>query len=50
MAENEITFQDRLYMGGEAVYAAIERGEYENASQVEAALMDNHLDASDEKK
>lgn len=38
-------FQDRMFMAGEAVYAAIERGEVQD---VEAALMDAHAQASEE--
>lgn len=42
MSEN---FQDRMFMGSEAVYAAIERGEVQD---VEAALMDVQAKASEE--
>ncbi|MEU3161807.1 hypothetical protein ABZ753_31045 [Streptomyces griseoincarnatus] len=42
MSEN---FQDRMFLAGEAVYAAIERGEVDN---VEAALMQAQADASDD--
>lgn len=45
--ENEMseTFQDRLFLGGQAVYEQILRGE---VTDVEAALMDVHLQASAE--
>ncbi|GAB1331693.1 hypothetical protein [Streptomyces sennicomposti] len=39
------SFQDRMFMAGEAVYAAIERGEHPD---VEAELMKAQLEASDE--
>lgn len=39
------TFQQRLHQAGEDVYTAIERGE---VADVEAALMDAHLQASTE--
>ncbi|WP_371584562.1 hypothetical protein [Streptomyces sp. NBC_01314] len=39
----EPTFQDRMFMEGEAVYAQIERGE---CTDVEAALMNAHARAS----
>ncbi len=39
------TFQDRMFRGGEAVYAAIERGEVDD---VEAALIQVQVDASGE--
>ena len=39
---------DRMFLGGEAVYAAIERGEYTTPGQVEAALIDAHVTASEE--
>ncbi|MGW2826380.1 hypothetical protein ACWC24_36155 [Streptomyces sp. NPDC001443] len=42
MSEN---FQDRMFMGSESVYAAIERGEVQD---VEAALMEVQAQASDE--
>lgn len=45
---SEPDFQDRMFLGGEAVYAAIERGNYTSPQQVEAALMDAHLEASTE--
>jgi hypothetical protein len=38
-------FQQRMLQAGEDVYTAIERGEI---TDVEAALMDAHLDASTE--
>jgi hypothetical protein len=40
-------FQDRMFMASEAVYSAIERGEVQD---VEAALMEAHLQAADEEK
>ncbi|MFF8100138.1 hypothetical protein ACF07S_10240 [Streptomyces sp. NPDC016640] len=38
------TFQDRMFLAGEAVYAGIERGDVED---VQAALMDAQAQASD---
>lgn len=38
------SFQDRMFLAGEAVYAAIERGEVDD---VDAALMQAQADASD---
>lgn len=43
----EPTFSDRMFLGGQAVYEAIQRGEIQGADAVEAALMDVQLDASD---
>ncbi len=42
----EPSFQDRMFMEGQAVYAAIERGELDGPDAVDAALMDGHLRAS----
>ena len=42
----ELSFEDRHFLAGQAVYAAIQRGEIKGVDQVEAALMDAHLDAS----
>lgn len=39
------TFADRMFMGSEAVYASIERGEHPD---VQAALMQAQADASEE--
>lgn len=39
-------FADRMFLAGEATYQAIERGEYTNPAQVEAALMQAQADAS----
>jgi hypothetical protein len=39
----EITPEDRMHMESEAVYAAIERGEYSEPGQVTAALDDGWL-------
>ena len=43
------TFQDRMNAGSEAVYAAIERGEYrgQGVAPIEPALLNVQLDASD---
>ncbi len=43
----EENFQDRMYLGSQAVYSAIERGEYTNPGQVEAALMNAQANASE---
>lgn len=40
------TFEDRMYLGSEAVYAAIERGEMTSPAAVDAALLDTRLQAS----
>lgn len=40
---SEPTFNDRMFLAGEAIYAAIERGEHPD---VEAALMQAQFDAS----
>ncbi|MDX3759316.1 hypothetical protein [Streptomyces sp. AK02-04a] len=42
------TFQDRMNTGSEAVYAAIERGDYQGqgTAPIESALLDAQLDAS----
>ncbi|MCX4573096.1 hypothetical protein OHB41_07835 [Streptomyces sp. NBC_01571] len=42
------TFQDRMFMGAEAVREAYERGEIQGAAAVEAALMQAQVDASQE--
>jgi hypothetical protein len=39
-------FADRMFLAGEATYQAIERGEYTNPSQVEAALLQAQADTS----
>jgi hypothetical protein len=46
------TFQDRMNAGSEAVYAAIERGDYQGqgVAPIEAALLDVQLDASDDEQ
>lgn len=41
-------FADRMFLAGEATYQAIERGEYTNPAQVEAALLQAQADSSDE--
>lgn len=41
---DEPTFQDRMFLGSEAVYEQIQRGEHPD---VEAALMDAQANASD---
>jgi hypothetical protein len=46
------TFQDRMNAGSEAVYAAIERGDYQGqgTAPIEPALLDAQLDASDDEQ
>jgi DNA-binding GntR family transcriptional regulator len=40
------SFEDRMFMEGQAVYAAIERGEMAGPAAVESALMDGLVRAS----
>ncbi|MFE2311645.1 hypothetical protein ACFXC8_00340 [Streptomyces sp. NPDC059441] len=42
------TFEDRMNTGSQAVYAAIEAGDYQGqgVAPIEAALLDAQLDAS----
>lgn len=42
------TFNDRMFLESERIYASIDRGEFTGPEQVEAALMDAHLAASDD--
>ncbi|MER6441289.1 hypothetical protein ABT275_33630 [Streptomyces sp. NPDC001185] len=42
---SDADFQDRMFLAGQAVYEAIERGE---VTDVAAALMDAHAAASEE--
>lgn len=48
----EPNFQDRMNAGSEAVYAAIERGDYrgQGTAPIEPALLDAQLDASDDEQ
>ncbi|GAA2564524.1 MULTISPECIES: hypothetical protein [Bacteria] len=41
-----VNFQDRMYMGSAAVYAAIERGEIQGEQAVRDALEQARYDAS----
>jgi hypothetical protein len=47
--ETDVSFADRMFMGGEAVYTAIEQGQYSSPSDVDAALMDTQLAASQDR-
>ena len=40
------SFDDRMFMEGQAVYASIERGELAGPAAVESALMDGRVRAS----
>jgi hypothetical protein len=42
------TFADRMFLGGQAVYESIARGELPSVSAVEAALLDVQVTASTE--
>lgn len=42
------TFDDRMFLAGQAVYESIDRGEHASPADVEAALMDAHVTASDD--
>lgn len=44
----DLTFNDRMFLAGQAVYASIERGEMPSVSAVEAALLDVQVNASTE--
>ncbi|WP_371794043.1 hypothetical protein OHB37_31375 [Streptomyces albidoflavus] len=45
-SSSEVNFQDRMYMGSAAVYAAIERGEIQGEQAVRDALEQARYDAS----